>query len=298
MLSPHTFSPTWVGLGRNVIPVGLRRALGNAVERATGSRTDLYLAWLKRRLWNRPPGTLVRYKDLTIRINNGPNAYVGLKDIFVRRIYHFDSPRPDPLIVDCGSNIGLSILYFASTYPSSRVIGFEPDPTIFPYLQENMARNNVHNLELIHAAVSARPGPTTLHSDGTCGSHLARGASSDAPGAATRYQVPCVRLRDYLTERVDFLKMNIEGAEWEVLEDCEDRLSQVREMIIEYHHLPELPRTLHRILTLLDRQGFEFLINDFDAVTNPGSLPPFRLEATSRYFLLVYARRRASAGAD
>src|SRR5262245_14973373 len=73
MLSPHTFSPTWVGLGRNVIPVGLRRALGNAVERATGSRTDLYLAWLKRRLWNRPPGTLVRYKDLTIRINNGPN---------------------------------------------------------------------------------------------------------------------------------------------------------------------------------------------------------------------------------
>ena len=124
----HTFSPVLKGLGRNVMPVGLRRALGTAVESTTDVRTDLHLAWLKKRVWKQSPGTLVRYKDHTIRINDGPNAYVGLKDIFVRRIYHFESHRSDPLIIDCGSNIGLSILYFVSTYPSSRVIAFEPDP--------------------------------------------------------------------------------------------------------------------------------------------------------------------------
>jgi FkbM family methyltransferase len=282
-------------LGRRLMPVSLRLALGSALDSTATLRTELYLAWLRKQLWNRPPGSLIRFRDHTIRINDGPNAYVGLKDIFVNRIYHFESRRPDPLIIDCGSNIGLSILYFVSTYPSSRVIGFEPDPTILPYLQENIALNGVHNAQLVHAAVSARPGITALHSDGTYGSCLARQASADAAPTASTYDVPCVRLRDYLTETVDFLKMNIEGAEWEVLEDSEDRLSQVQEMIIEYHHLPGLPRTLHHILALLHRQGFEVLINDFDSTTNPGSLPPFRLDPGSRYFLLIYARRLGSS---
>ena len=54
--------------------------------------------------------------------------------------------------------------------------------------------------------------------------------------------VSCDRLgRDYLTEPVDFLKMNIEGVEWEVLADSEDLLRQVREIVIEYHHLSLQP---------------------------------------------------------
>ncbi len=226
MSSPHTFSPMLKRLGRGMMPVGLRRALGSAIESVTEATTDLRLAWLKKRLWKQPAGTLVRYKGHTVRITDGPNTYVGFKDIFVRRIYHFESPRQDPFIIDCGSNIGLSILYFASTYPSSRIIAFEPDPTILPYLQENIHLNNVHNAELVHAAVAAQGGTMTLHSDGTYGSFLAQHASSDAQRSASAYDVPCVRLRDYLTERVDFLKMNIEGAEWEVLEDSEDRLFQ------------------------------------------------------------------------
>lgn len=39
-------------------------------------------------------------------------------------------------------------------------------------------------------------------------------------------------------------------------------------MVIEYHHLPGIPRTLHRILELLHRSGFECLLNDFDAELN------------------------------
>jgi hypothetical protein len=100
-----------------------------------------------------------------------------------------------------------------------------------------------------------------------------------------------VRLSSYLDEPVDFLKINIEGAEWEALADSGDRLQLVNEMVIEYHHLPGLPRTLHDILSLLHRQGFEYLVNDFDSETNGGVQPPFRLAPDSRYFLLIYARR-------
>jgi len=226
-----------------------------------------------------------------VRINDGPNYYNLFKDIFVHRIYHFDALRPDPLILDCGSNIGMSILYFKHVYPQARVIGFEPDPRILPYLAENVLRNGLAGVRLINAGLSARAGEMTLASDGKYASCLSEYGREGQAGRDASFTVPCVRLRDFLTEPVDFLKMNIEGAEWDVLADSADALQNVREMAIEYHHLPGLPRTLHHILELLHRQGFEYLVNSFDGQTNPGACPPFRLTPRSTYYLLIYAKR-------
>jgi FkbM family methyltransferase len=185
----------------------------------------------------------------------------------------------------------MSILYFKHICPSSRIIGFEPDPAIFPYLQENVACNNLSNVKIVQAALACRKGMVPFYSDGKYGSYLANLLSTDIPHGWEKCDVQCVRLRDYLTETVDFMKMNIEGAEWEVLADSRDRLSYIREMVIEYHHTPGLPRTLHNILQLLHEQGFEYLINDFDSETNSGVRPPFRLTSDSRYYLLIYARQ-------
>jgi hypothetical protein len=104
-------------------------------------------------------------------------------------------------------------------------------------------------------------------------------------------EVDCVRLAGYLQEPVDFLKMNIEGAEWEVLSDSREGLRNVREMVIEYHHLPGCPRTLHRILSLLHEAGYDYLVHDFDGETSPFTKPPFRLDSSTSYYLLIYAKR-------
>ncbi len=233
----------------------------------------------------------MRCLNYTIRINDGPNFYVLYKDIFIHRIYHFVAQRPDPLILDCGSNIGMSILYFKHTYPRARIIGFEPDPSIFPYVAENISRTGLRDVRLVQSALAAKEGTLTFYSDGKYGSCLAGHLPQDVPEGWARHEVPCVRLRDYLTEPVDFMKMNIEGAEWEVLVDSEDRLGWIREMVIEYHHLPGLPRTLHKILALLQGRGFDYLVNDFDSETNSGVRPPFRLDSNTRYYLLIYARK-------
>ncbi len=254
-------------------------------------KDQLLLARMRRKARSLKPGSSLRCFNYTVHINDGPNYYTLYKDIFVKRIYHFQAERPSPFILDCGSNIGMSILYFKHIYPQSRVIGFEPDPAIFPYLQENIACNHLGNVRLIQSAVTGREGQLAFYSDGKYGSCLAEHGLRIAPEGWTEYKVPCVRLRDYLTEPVDFLKMNIEGAEWDVLADSEDRLRQVREMVIEYHHQPGLPRTLHSILELLHRHGFEYLVNDFDAQTNAGVCPPFKLTPESSYYLLIYAKR-------
>ena len=253
--------------------------------------TSWGLARLQRRVRAKKPGCQVPCLDYLVRINDGPNFYILYKDIFVQRIYQFEAQRPDPLILDCGSNIGMSILYFKHVYPQARIIGFEPDPAILPYLQENVARNRLSNVHVAHAAVGAHKGTLAFYSDAKYGSCLAEHLPADIPEGWTKHEVPCVRLADYLVEPVDFLKMNIEGSEWEVLNDCADRLRMIREMVIEYHHLPGLRRTRHNILELLHDSGFEYLVNDFDSETNGAVRPPFRLAPGTRYYLLIYARR-------
>jgi FkbM family methyltransferase len=289
-MSKDTFEPTWKKVVKKFLPAGVRRVIWQTMSMA-GEWKMKHLARLRRKVGSKKPGSVVRCLDYIVRINDGPNFYVLYKDIFINRIYHFEAQRSDPFILDCGSNIGMSILYFKHVYPQARIVGFEPDPAVFPYLKENIFRNGLTDVEPVQAALAGKEGTLTFYSDGKYGSCLAEYAFGDIPEGWTRYEVPCIRLRDYLTEPVDFLKMNIEGAEWEVLADSEDRLRQVREMVIEYHHLPGLPRTLHKILEMLHRQGFDYLVNDFDSETNSGVRPPFRLTSESRYFLLIYGKR-------
>jgi FkbM family methyltransferase len=227
----------------------------------------------------------------SVRFNDGPNFVVTYNDIFVHGIYCFSSSKPDPRILDCGANIGLSCLYFKYLYPYSRVIAFEPDPSIYPFAQANIADNGLNNVELIQAAVSNQVGSMQFYSDGKYGSALEGKVASDIGSGWRQYEVPTIRMREYLDEPVDFLKMNIEGSEWEVLLDSEDRLEAVKQMVIEYHHLPGLPRTLHKILELLNRHGFEYVVSDFDLPTYGNLRPPMQLDGSTRYYRHVFASR-------
>lgn len=256
-------------------------------------RSELGLLAPKVRSCFQRPGSIVQCGDFSLQINDARNFYVLYKDIFIRRIYHFGADRLDPFILDCGSNIGVSILYFKHLYPQARVVGFEPDTRVFPYLEGNIARNRLQGVRLVQAALSSNEGAVEFFSDGKYGGGLAEQLAPGDEPSWMRSTVSSVRLRNYLNEPVDFLKMNIEGAEYEVLKDSEEMLDRVKEMVIEYHHLPGLPRTLHKILEILDRQGFEYLINDFDSETNGSVSPPFTLACESRYFLLIYAKRLA-----
>lgn len=278
---------------RKLLPNNVLKGFRATVDRLREWKTAIDLDLLRRRMCSISSGTnkAVRLVNHNILIHDGPSYYALYKDVFIKKIYHFEAQRPDPLILDCGSHIGGVILYFKRIYPRARIIGFEADPDVFPLLQENISHNNLTDVQLVRAALSAKEGTSSYYSDGGSGSCLAENLPRDDISMRTEWEVPSIRLRDYLTEPVDFLKINIEGAEWEVLADSEDRLPYVREMVIEYHHWPGLPRTLHKILDLLHRQGYEYLINDFDSATNSVVQPPFRLTPETRYFLLIYARR-------
>ncbi len=227
----------------------------------------------------------VRFHGLTIRCRDLLAFYTAAKDIFLQGIYDFDAVKPDPVVIDGGGHIGLFTLYVKQKYPNARITAFEPDAESLALLEANIALNGWTDVTVVPAGLYAKDGTVQFGSDHSDGSSI---FSKEAD-----HSIPVARLGPYLASSVDFLKLNIEGAELDVLEDVADALRQVREMVIEYHGFPEIGQRLHPILSILDRSGFRYLVHDFDHQTNPATKPPFRADASTRFFLLIYARRQA-----
>jgi FkbM family methyltransferase len=257
--------------------------------RASPSRPRaISLAALRRRLWHKPAGSIVRLGDYRLQITDGPNAYMQYKDVFVRGIYRFAAVRPDPLIIDGGSNMGISVLGFRHDHPDSRIIAFEPDPEIFRLLQSNLKRcKTLHSVASVMSGLGARDETMTFAPDGSAGGRI-----DPAGGQRT---VNIVRLSPYLREPVDFLKLNIEGEELAVLQECFEAgvLQNVRQMVVEYHGWARGPQRLGNLLNLLDRVGYRYFVHDFDGETCSVTKPPFKLRPKADWFCLVYAQRPA-----
>jgi FkbM family methyltransferase len=246
---------------------------------------QIRLHQFRKKVWGKKWGDSVNFLNYVVRITDGPNFYIQYKDEFLNRIYHFESQRTDPLIIDGGSNIGMSILYFKMVYPQARVIGFEPDPKIFQMLQENVTKNGLSGVTLVNSGLSAKNGEGTFMADESAGGYLGSGGGAIA--------VRLEKLSTYLSEPVDFLKLNIEGEELPALEEVAQsgKLANVRELVLEYHSWPNVEQRMGNILNLLDKQGFRYLIHDFDEETSRVTKPPFRWTEKTMWFCLVYARK-------
>jgi FkbM family methyltransferase len=187
------------------------------------------------------------------------------EEIFIRQDYVFVSRRPDPLIIDCGSNMGMSILYFKSRYPKARIIGFEPDPATFEMLQKNVAANALSDVALHNCALANRAGTADLYRDSQAlGSLIMSLRKERSPKNDETKKIQTVLLSDYIKSEVDFLKLDIEGMEMDVIEELVEKrkLTLVREMTIEYHHhLPAGDDSLSRVLALLESSGFGYHIS-------------------------------------
>lgn len=199
----------------------------------------------------------VRFQRFWFRVPDALSFLWQCKEIFVEEAYYFQTVSPQPLILDCGANVGTSCLYFKQLHPGARVKAFEADPRIAAYLTENLTQNGIQGVEVIAKAV-------WVHNEGIeIGQEGADGAS--VHGTGTKVRVPSVRLKDWLAdgaERIALLKMDIEGAETEVLKDCRHVLTRVQHLFIEYHAYLGQPQDLDEILAILRQNQFRYFIRD------------------------------------
>lgn len=171
---------------------------------------------------------------LHVRPNKG-DLFI-LYEVLAREAYAIPASLLDPdkveVIVDCGANIGITALYFARRYPKARIICVEPDPENFEILERNVAGQQ--SIEPVRAAVVGSSGPVHLtRSRAAYGNSVQANAS---PGETV--EVSGLTISDICSkkdiERIDLLKVDIEGAEKNVFAAA-TFLNKVHFVAIELH---------------------------------------------------------------
>tara|TARA_B100000745_G_scaffold300599_1_gene255790 strand:- start:12684 stop:13478 length:795 start_codon:yes stop_codon:yes gene_type:complete len=205
----------------------------------------------------------VRFLGYKIHIVDGPSFLWQMKDVFVDEAYMFNSDSTQPVIYDCGSNIGIVSLYFKKLFPGAKIVAFEADAKLATLSKDNFIRNQIDDIEVIHAAVWIDNNGIDFYPDGADGGSVY--------GHGTPKKVSSIRLRNMIANEglIDFLKIDIEGAEVSVLADCSDVLENVKNIFIEYHSFAEKPQELSQIMTILEASGFRYYLSTITKRPNP-----------------------------
>ena len=172
----------------------------------------------------------------SVVIRSGTTDLKCLEKVFIAEEYRLPFEATPQFIVDAGANVGMSTLYFANKFPNARIVAIEPEKSNFDILRRNCA--NLANVTLMQAALWPD------HQDLEIPNYDVnkwefrvddrRGRPSDGE------QVTAVTMADLLTqidaERIDILKLDIEGSELELFSaDTDQWLHQIHIIAIELH---------------------------------------------------------------
>lgn len=204
-------------------------------------------------------GDIVHLAGGSLQFPDRHSLWTQIHEILLNEDYYFACESDAPRIIDGGAHMGMAVYYFKSLYPEAHITAFEPNPSLRAMLESNIARNNFRDVTVLPCALAGEETTATFH---ISEQWSMAGSLSDFrgqhAGAASAVEVDCVPLSTYLDRPVDFLKLDIEGAEAEVLEEAAPKLGNVRHLFCEYHQGAGLPSgRLARILGILDAAGFE-----------------------------------------
>lgn len=236
------------------------------------------------------PGTYA-WKNTKLEFPDARSFVYVYKELFIEQIYKFHTEKEQPFIIDCGANVGLGVIFFKEQYPRSRVIAFEPERTIFSYLKKNVENLQLEGVELINKAVWSRNELLLFNNEGADASRLAAFENKDG-GFSSSYEVEAVRLSEFIDQEVDLLKIDIEGAELEVIREIEPKLRRVRHIFIEYHSLEGASQELDTLLNILSRNNFRYYIDTPDRMRQRPFIDK-DIFMSFDVFLNIYAIRQA-----
>ena len=163
-----------------------------------------------------------------------------------------------PTIVDLGANIGAFTLFALSRIPKARVYAYEPNPDSFRFLTKSVERNGfTSRATLVNKAVAGTEGVRTLY------------VTKELSGTDTLYdhrpdnrpvEVLCITLERIFEENgisiCDLMKVDVEGAEYEILLSAPDHiLSRIKKIVMEWHLID--PRYgINDLTSFLRSKGF------------------------------------------
>lgn len=160
-------------------------------------------------------------------------------EIFNDNCYFYSNCRveKDDIVLDVGANIGIFERY-AKILGAKKVYCFEPEPGNFECLKKNVANNTVCENIIIDEYI----GYSTLYLDDTSGGHSVINNNINNTKTGETFAVECITINKiiekYNIDKIDFMKVDVEGAELKVFSGVsDDNLKKINKIAMEYHDM-------------------------------------------------------------
>lgn len=186
--------------------------------------------------------------------------------------FHQYVPKEGDTTIDVGAGTGWETLSFSRIVSSSgRVISIEAHPTTFRCLSKMCEKNRLHNVTLVQAAIGDQEREVLLSDDDEHEANFTTGVQSGVrvPGTTLDNIFGSLAL-----SRVDYLKMNIEGAEGPALSGMRELVQHTRNVCISCHDFladaggPNELRTKANVIHFLKQNGFAVSLRESDVRSN------------------------------
>jgi FkbM family methyltransferase len=192
--------------------------------------------------------------------NGKKDMHYILNEIFYQKVYNNDfvCVAENDIVFDIGFNYGFFTLD-ALTYKPKKVIGFEPNPNLVKLFN----RLNIDSVELHQSAVSNKAGSTVFYENNFSGkSSIHSDINSDT--SSNSYQVNICSFNDMAEQYdvIDYLKVDCEGAEYEIFESIpkEFLTNRIRKIALEFHHNINDIKVVN-LISKIKECGFEIKID-------------------------------------
>jgi FkbM family methyltransferase len=269
---------------KKLLPAPFFRVLYSLYGHSLFYAVKLFRYTLIATLFRTPQFIIIRHSNLHIKINP-TNGYTD-KNLFLFRERDTDlielmkeKLHPGSIMVDIGANIGYETIWGASLVgESGKVYSFEPLPSLAHQIRESLEKNNFHNVTLINKALGEVPGAVTIY---THAEDAGLSSIEHKEGAADSVEVPITTLDEELkdVQRISFIKIDIEGYEFEALKGASHLLERDHPLIV-FEFTPKLYEQSYEgkskdLLLFLADKGYGLRVADSSTLLSGPSLDAF-----------------------
>ncbi len=204
----------------------------------------------------------------TLKLRNGLNFFNAnqntlsiFKEIFVKNVYSFGEVKihEGDVVFDVGANVGVFSLY-ASLIKGTRVYSFEPHPSNFKALLNNINQNKIKNIECLNSALGVDNQDRILIEGNIAGGHKLSYTNEpiNTKGTLKVKADTLTSMTEKLNiDKIDFVKLDCEGAEGEIIKSLgKEGLKNISKMAIEFHDNHSILNH-EEILRELQNSGFK-----------------------------------------
>ncbi len=147
---------------------------------------------------------------------------------------------PDPYILEAGAHSGEDTILIAQKWPTGRIFAFEPVPHFFERIIQNLESKHISNVDAFPIGLFSTSGDRTFYYSQNCGgasSYLPDGKLPETNYNDIKLTLPCVNLDDWALKQgidhIDFMWLDMEGAEYYVLSTAPEILKTTKVIITE-----------------------------------------------------------------